>query len=72
MCGNEAEARAKWAVDKAELPKKGFHFPNLPYMIDGDVKIVQSLAILKHIARKHNLMGNPNETAHLDMMEVIN
>lgn len=32
-----------------------FFFFQLPYYIDGDVKITQSNAILKHIARKHKL-----------------
>lgn len=30
----------------------GLDFPNLPYMIDGDVKMTQSRAIMRHIARK--------------------
>ncbi|KAL3191626.1 hypothetical protein MRX96_059719 [Rhipicephalus microplus] len=32
-----------WAADSASL---GFTFPNLPYYIDGDVRLTQSLAIL--------------------------
>lgn len=32
-------------------------FPNLPYWIDGDVKISESLAIIEHLARKHGLLG---------------
>jgi glutathione S-transferase len=28
-------------------------FPNLPYLIDGDVKVTESLAILKYIAKKY-------------------
>ena len=32
-------------------PTLGFDFPNLPYLIDGDFKITQSAAIMKHIAR---------------------
>jgi glutathione S-transferase len=30
----------------------GFDFPNLPYLIDGDLKITQSQAVMRHIARK--------------------
>ena len=36
---------------------QGLEFPNLPYYIDGDVKLTQSSAILRHIAREHGLMG---------------
>merc|ERR1711874_274787 len=44
-------------------------FPNLPYYIDGDVKITQSNAILRHIARKHDMLGkNDTERAMVDMM----
>eukprot|EP00096_Caligus_rogercresseyi_P001232 TRINITY_DN11961_c0_g1_i1.p1 TRINITY_DN11961_c0_g1~~TRINITY_DN11961_c0_g1_i1.p1 ORF type:complete len:255 (+),score=65.90 TRINITY_DN11961_c0_g1_i1:106-765(+) len=32
-------------------------FPNLPYYIDGDVKLTQSNAILRYIARKNDLCG---------------
>jgi glutathione S-transferase len=31
----------------------GLKFPNLPYLIDGDIKITESLAILKYLARKY-------------------
>jgi len=50
------------------LTQKGFDFPNLPWMIDGDVKLTQSLAILKHLARKHGLIGE--DSSRLDMVEV--
>ena len=33
----------------------------LPYYIDGNVKLTQSLAIIRHLARKHNLVGNNEE-----------
>ena len=47
----------------------GLDFPNLPYYIDGDVKITQSNAILRHIARKHDMLGkNDTERALVDMM----
>jgi len=35
----------------------GLDFPNLPYWIDGDVKLTQSLAILKYLARKHGMIA---------------
>ncbi|XP_013412351.1 glutathione S-transferase Mu 1 [Lingula anatina] len=41
-----------WTGEKFNL---GLSFPNIPYWIDGDTKLVQSHAILKYLARKHNL-----------------
>nr|ACO15225.1 Glutathione S-transferase Mu 3 [Caligus clemensi] len=35
----------------------GLDFPNLPYYIEGDVKLTQSNAILRYIARKNDLCG---------------
>ncbi|ODM89120.1 Glutathione S-transferase Mu 2 [Orchesella cincta] len=35
----------------------GLDFPNLPYLIDGDVKLSQTQAILRYIARKNGLLG---------------
>ena len=55
-----------WFDNKYSL---GLDFPNLPYYIDGDVKITQSNAILRHIARKHDMLGqNDTERAMVDMM----
>merc|ERR1712117_942559 len=39
----------------------GLDFPNLPYYIDGDVKITQSNAILRYIARKNDMLGKTEE-----------
>ncbi|XP_020605473.1 glutathione S-transferase Mu 1-like isoform X3 [Orbicella faveolata] len=39
----------------------GLPFPNLPYFIDGDVKLTQTMAIMRHIARKHDLCGTTEE-----------
>jgi len=60
--------RAEWMDEKFKL---GLDFPNLPYWIDGDIKITQSTAILKHIARKHNLIANKTEDEIIksDMLE---
>ncbi|KAL4827828.1 hypothetical protein H8958_004965 [Nasalis larvatus] len=46
--------RSQWLNEKFQL---GLDFPNLPYLIDGTHKITQSNAILRYIARKHNLCG---------------
>ncbi|XP_059806112.1 glutathione S-transferase Mu 1-like [Hypanus sabinus] len=51
-------------------PKLGLDFPNLPYLIDGETKITQSNAILRYIARKHNLVGETEaEVIRVDLME---
>ena len=39
----------------------GLDFPNLPYYVDGDLKITQSNAILRYIARKHDMLGKTEE-----------
>jgi glutathione S-transferase len=42
----------------------------LPYYVDGDVKLTQSNAILRYIAGKHNLIGtNEKEKIRVDLME---
>jgi len=45
-------------------------FPNLPYYMDGSVKISQSLTILRHLARKHGLVGkNEADTLRVELAE---
>lgn len=65
-CGGPPEFdRTMWLNDKFNL---GLDFPNLPYYIDGDVKLTQSQAILRHLARKHGLDGKTEaEKARVDM-----
>lgn len=46
---------AEWAKDKYSLD---IPFPNLPYIIDGDVKLSQSNAVIKYIARKYSKDGS--------------
>uniref|UniRef100_A0A6I8MYR8 Glutathione S-transferase n=1 Tax=Ornithorhynchus anatinus TaxID=9258 RepID=A0A6I8MYR8_ORNAN len=42
----------------------------LPYLIDGNTKLTQSNAILRYIARKHNLCGETEEErVRVDMLE---
>lgn len=47
-----------------------YPFPNLPYLIDGDLVVTQSNAILRHIARKAGgLLGSsPAVAARVDIM----
>ncbi|XP_068161445.1 glutathione S-transferase Mu 3-like [Antennarius striatus] len=45
-------------------------FPNLPYLLDGERSIVQSNAIMRYIARKHNMCGEEeDEKVRVDIME---
>ncbi|KAG5282155.1 hypothetical protein AALO_G00052820 [Alosa alosa] len=56
-----------WFDEKSKL---GMDFPNLPYLVDGDRKIVQSNAIMRYIARKHNLCGETeDEKVRVDILE---
>jgi len=58
-CGPPPDYDKKcWFGEKETL---GLDFPNLPYMIDGDVKMTQTQAILRYIARKYGLTGNTDE-----------
>ena len=50
--------RSAWFDKKFTL---GLDFPNLPYYLDGDVKLSQSHVILRYLAAKHNLAGNTDE-----------
>ncbi|XP_044143261.1 glutathione S-transferase Mu 4-like [Bufo gargarizans] len=47
--------KSQWLDEKEKL---GLDFPNLPYLLDGDVKLTQSNTILRYIAGKHGLCGN--------------
>ncbi|XP_030639849.1 glutathione S-transferase Mu 3 [Chanos chanos] len=56
-----------WFDEKYKL---GMDFPNLPYLEDGDRKIVQSNAIMRYIARKHKLCGETeDEQIRVDILE---
>ncbi|XP_078483125.1 glutathione S-transferase Mu 1-like [Ciona intestinalis] len=47
-----------WTEAKYSL---GFEYPNLPYLIDGDVKVTESWAIMKYLSRKFKALGPDNE-----------
>uniref|UniRef100_A0A674H6Z0 Glutathione S-transferase n=1 Tax=Taeniopygia guttata TaxID=59729 RepID=A0A674H6Z0_TAEGU len=56
-----------WTNEKEKL---GLDFPNLPYLIDGPTKLTQSNAILRYIARKHNMCGETEEEKQrVDLLE---
>uniref|UniRef100_K9IYW7 Glutathione S-transferase n=1 Tax=Desmodus rotundus TaxID=9430 RepID=K9IYW7_DESRO len=59
--------KSQWLSEKFKL---GLDFPNLPYLIDGAHKVTQSNAILRYIARKHNLCGETEEEKiRMDILE---
>ena len=58
----------EWGEDKEKNPLD-LDFPNLPYYVDGDVKITQSNAILRHLGRQHGLYGlDDNHASEIDML----
>uniref|UniRef100_G3MR73 glutathione transferase n=1 Tax=Amblyomma maculatum TaxID=34609 RepID=G3MR73_AMBMU len=68
------ESKAVWLEEKKALAAQGFAFPNLPYLVDGETKMTQSLAIMRYLARKHGLVvpdSKPVEAARVDMLESL-
>lgn len=51
-------SREDWLKEKFSL---SLDFPNLPYYVDGDLKLTQSNAILRYIARKHDMAGKTEQ-----------
>uniref|UniRef100_H2XQD9 glutathione transferase n=1 Tax=Ciona intestinalis TaxID=7719 RepID=H2XQD9_CIOIN len=49
---------SNWLDEKYKL---GLNFPNLPYLIDKDVKLTESMAIMKYLANKGGLMPETEE-----------
>jgi len=61
--------KTAWLKEKFNL---GLDFPNLPYYMDGDVKLTQSSGILRYIASKHNLLGRTEaEQLQVDILQRI-
>nr|AFY08504.1 glutathione S-transferase mu3 [Panonychus citri] len=59
--------KSEWLKEKENL---GLEYPNLPYYIDGDLKITQTLAILRYLGRKHDLgPKGEEETIRSDLIE---
>ncbi|XP_064491704.1 glutathione S-transferase Mu 1-like [Pseudopipra pipra] len=67
-CGEAPDYdKSQWINEKEKL---GLDFPNLPYFIDGPVRLTQSNAILRHIARRHRLCGeSEEEIRRVDVLE---
>lgn len=67
----ETSNREAWLKFKEANPHN-LPFPNLPYYVDGKVRLTQSIAILRYLGRKHNMAGNSeSETQQLDMLESV-
>jgi len=61
--------RSDWTKEKFDL---GLAFPNLPYYIDGDLKLTNSKTIALYIASKHNLAGRTEkEKVQVDMLQNV-
>ena len=61
-------SRESWNSVKETL---GLDFPNLPYLIDGDLKLTETHAIMKYLALKHGpqlLGGDPATAAKVEML----
>jgi glutathione S-transferase len=60
-------SKAKWFALKPSLP---LDFPNLPYLYHGEVKITQSLAIMRYLARKFGFDAkSEEEQIRIDLFE---
>ena len=60
-------SKAEWFAVKPTLP---LDFPNLPYLYDGDVKISQSVTILRYLGRKYGLESKTEaEKIRVDLIE---
>lgn len=60
-------SREEWLSKKQSMP---LDFPNLPYLFDGDVKISQSVTIMRYVGRKFGLDGKTEqEKIRIDLIE---
>ena len=62
----------EWFKDKNSVEmKEKFFFPNLPWMVDGEVKLTQSVTIMKYLARKFKIGQNLTNDQKL-RLDVLN
>jgi len=65
--GPPGYSKESWFTVKPTLP---LDFPNLPYLYDGDVKITQSISILRYLGRKFGFEGKTEEEkVRIDLIE---
>ena len=65
MCFKEG-TKTHWPSQKFKI---GLPFPNIPFYIDGNIKLSQSGAILRHLGKKYKMYGaNDNEASIIDML----
>nr|CAB3251171.1 glutathione S-transferase Mu 3-like [Phallusia mammillata] len=55
----KTDDKSDWLAVKESV---GIPFPNLPYLIDEDVKLTESYAIMRHLARKHGKLYPETDT----------
>lgn len=62
------EGFARWGAEKFT---SGLDLPNLPYVIDGDIKVTQSVAVHRYLGRKFGLVPGDDEKdiVKCDMIE---
>ena len=69
-----SEGETDWRVQKPKLIEGGLQFANLPYILDGDNKIAETLACHNYLAAKFKpaLLGTtPQEQADCTMISLI-
>jgi len=69
-CGDAPDFdRSCWMDVKFTL---GLEFPNLPYLMDGDVKLTQTVAIMHYLSNKYGLAPKEfSAHAHCDMLDHV-
>jgi glutathione S-transferase len=65
---NDPEGEEVW---KKAKPTLGMAAPNLPYWIDGDIKLSESKAILKYVIRKYKPALIPSNLTDLAKLEEV-
>ncbi|XP_039697059.1 glutathione S-transferase Mu 1 isoform X2 [Pteropus medius] len=59
-----------WSTQPPTMRRRSTRWGTLPYLIDGSHRLTQSNAILRYIARKHNLCGETEEEKiRVDILE---
>ena len=60
--------KSEWENEKNTL---GLEYPNLPYLIDGEVRLTETVAIMRYVAKKYDpsLLGrNAAELGRIEML----